>query len=126
MSSISIALSGLFAATSQLAASASNTANSRTTGPQAYQPIRTVQRSLAGTGQAGGTVASYQPIDPPYVQEHDPSAADADANGVAAAPNVDPIAETVAQMATVDSYELNLHVLADSDRMVKEAIDIKA
>src|SRR5215470_14846922 len=72
MSSLSIALSGLIASTRQLAASASNIANSRTTGPQAYQPIQTVQQSLAGPGQAGGVIASYQPIDPSTVQEYDP------------------------------------------------------
>src|SRR5262249_7008348 len=126
MSSLSIALSGLTASTRQLAASASNIANSRTTGPRASQPIQTVQQSLAGPGQAGGVIASDQPIDPSTVQEYDPSAPGANADGMVAAPNVDPIAETVAQMTALDSYELNLQVLEKSDRMLEDGIDIKA
>jgi len=136
-SSLSIALSGLVAAGKQLAASASNTANSRTDGPipgknfaadgqQVYEPVTVVQQSLSSGAQPAGVAAAYQRITPGYVRDYNPSAPYADADGMVAAPNVDPASETLTQIQALDTYRANLRVLKSSDRLEREAIDLKA
>jgi flagellar basal-body rod protein FlgC len=137
--SLSIALSGLVAGGRQLAASASNTANSRTGGPiagksfalpadgqQVYEPVTVVQQSLSSGAQPAGVAAAYQRITPGYVRAYNPSAPYADADGMVAEPNVDPVGETLAQIQALDAYRANLRVLESSDRLEREAIDLKA
>jgi flagellar basal-body rod protein FlgC len=138
-SSLSIALSGLVAAGKQLAASASNTANSRTDGPipgksfalpadgpQVYEPVTVVQQSLSSGAQPAGVAAAYQRITPGYVRDYNPSAPYADADGMVAAPNVDAASEALTQIQALDTYRANLRVLGSGDRLEREAIDLKA
>src|SRR3979490_533498 len=98
MSSVlSIAASGMAAASLRLEVSAGNVAHALSTRPlptapgsggashpQAYVPRRVDQ--VAGTG--GGTTATVQPVSPSSVPAYDPTAAYADQNGSGAAPDV--------------------------------------
>ena len=130
LSAISSALSGMMAATRRLDASASNVANAQSDGPlaganasspAAYQPVEVVQS--AGTG-GNGTVATYAPVKPATVPAYDPSAPYADSQGLVAAPNVDPVRETVNQLTARASYEANLRTVQTADRMQKSLLDI--
>ena len=125
------AMSGLRASSRTLEASAANTANLRTTGALpasggasavAYQPVRATQSSAPG----GGVVSGFRPITPGYIPEYDPSSAAADADGMVAAPNVDPITETVTQVQGAAAYRMNLKIFAASDEMTKTLLDIGA
>ena len=136
MSSIStIALSGLNAAARRLAVSASNVANSLSTGalpnadgtvpagaPLAYAPLEIVQTASAG----GGTQTTVTTVTPPTTAVFDPQAPFADQNGFVAAPNVDLSQETVGQMIASYSFAANAAVLKADDRMTKTLLNITA
>src|SRR3546814_16959417 len=89
----SASLSGLMAQSKRLAVSAENIANLRSRGrrqdgpaeqPGAYQPQRVQDVTTAG----GGVRAEVRPVTPPAVEVYAPWSPDADAEGVAAIPNV--------------------------------------
>lgn len=142
MQAISIARTGLTAATARLNASASNVANAETNGripstpasqaiattgdassrPAVYQAIRTTQSSTAAGGVQVGTAA----VLPSYVQVYDPSAPYADSRGMVAAPNVDLINERIEQIAAKQAYEANLKVLKTADEMQRRLTDLSA
>ena len=136
MSSIStIALSGLNAAASRLQVSASNVANSQTTGalpnadgtvpagaPQAYSPLALVQTASAG----GGVQTSITTITPSTTAVFDPQASFANQDGLVAAPNVDLAQEFVGQLLASYSFAANAAVLRADDHMTKSLIDITA
>lgn len=137
----SIALSGAQAQAQRLLGSASNVANVRTTGPlpgsagataaadagRPYQPVETVQSAVAGPdGQGMGTRAVFKPTAPAYIAEYQPDSADADADGMVAAPNVDLAGERVQQTVAQRAYEANLLVLKAQDRMQREAVNTLA
>jgi flagellar basal-body rod protein FlgC len=136
MSSIStIALSGLNAATRRLEVSASNVANSMSTGalpapdgtvpagtPQAYAPLQIVQTASAD----GGTQTSVTTVNPPSVAMSDPQAPFANQDGLVAAPNVDISQEMVNQMIASYSFAANAKVLTADDRMTKTLLDTMA
>jgi flagellar basal-body rod protein FlgC len=142
--SISTALSGMMASAQRLNASASNVANSQSRGPipstpptqpvaqrpsgepQVYNPVRAVQKSAGGSNWPDGTLASLQPVTPSYVPEYDPTSSYADKEGMVAAPNVDPVQETVQQIQAVDTYRLNARVMEAGDDMLKTVLDVKA
>ena len=134
MSSIStIALSGLNAAARRLQVSASNVANSQSTGalpnadgtvpagaPQAYAPLELVQTASAG----GGVQTSITTVTPSTTAAFDPQAPFANQDGLVAAPNVDLAKEFVGQLLANYSYAANAAVLKAADRMSKSLIDI--
>jgi flagellar basal-body rod protein FlgC len=136
MSSIStIALSGLNAASRRLEVSASNVANSQTTGavvnadgtvpagaPQAYAPLQLVQTASAG----GGVQTSVTTVAPPTVTVFDPQAPYANTDGLVAAPNVDLAQEFVGQLIASYSFAANAAVLKADDRNTKALLDITA
>ena len=136
MSSISaIALSGLNAASRRLQVSASNVANSQTTGalpnadgtvpagaPTAYTPLALVQTASAG----GGVQTSVTTVTPPTTAVFDPQASFANQDGLVAAPNVDLAQEFVGQLLASYSFAANAAVLRADDRMTKSQIDITA
>jgi flagellar basal-body rod protein FlgC len=136
MSSIStIAVSGLNAASRRLEVSASNVANSQTTGavanadgtvpagaPQAYAPLELVQTTSAG----GGVQTSVKTITPSTVTVFDPQAPFANADGLVAAPNVDLAQEFVGQLLASYSFAANAAVLKADDRNTKALLDITA
>ena len=125
---VSTALSGLMASSKRLEVSASNTANLRTTGavpgnagPEAYQPLQPVQSSIAG----GGTITGARPISPAYLPAYEPDSSFTDAAGMVAVPNVDPAAETVAQISAKHAYLFNLKTIGAADAMTKSLLDLK-
>ena len=136
MSSIStIALSGLNAAASRLQVSASNVANSQTTGalpnadgtvpagaPQAYSPLALVQTATAG----GGVQTSITTVSPPTTAVYDPQASFANQDGLVAAPNVDLAQEMIGQLLASYSFTANATVMRANDRMSKTLLDITA
>jgi flagellar basal-body rod protein FlgC len=136
MSSISaIALSGLNAASRRLQVSASNVANSQTTGalpnadgtvpagaPTAYAPLALVQTATAG----GGVQTSITTVTPSTTAVFDPQAPFANQDGLVAAPNVDLAQEFVGQLLASYSFAANAAVLRADDRMTKSLIDITA
>ena len=136
MSSISaIALSGLNAASRRLQVSASNVANSQTTGalpnadgtvpagaPTAYTPLALVQTASAG----GGVQTSVTTVTPPTTAVFDPQASFANQDGLVAAPNVDLAQEMVGQMIARYSFAANATVMKADDRMTKTLLNITA
>lgn len=130
-----IALSGMNAAVRRLEVSASNVANSASTGAlpnadgkvpagsqQAYAPLTVVQTATAG----GGTQTTVATVRPPTVAVADPQAPFANADGLVAAPNVDLSAELAGQMVARYSFAANATMLKASDRVMKALLDLKA
>ena len=136
MSSISaIALSGLNAASRRLQVSASNVANSQTTGalpnadgtvpagaPTAYTPLALVQTASAG----GGVQTSITTVTPSTTAVFDPQASFANQDGLVAAPNVDLSQELVGQMIASYSFTANATVMRASDRMTRTLLNVTA
>jgi flagellar basal-body rod protein FlgC len=132
MSILSIATSGLAAASLRLQVSASNVANISDTGPlpdasnaagfpAAYAPSRVDQVDVAG----GGTAATVTTVSPSYVPQYDPSAPYADKNGLVAAPNVDLANEAVQQITARIEFAANAKVIQIESEMMKTLLDIK-
>jgi flagellar basal-body rod protein FlgC len=138
--SMSIATTGLQAASMRLEASASNVANARTSGPlpgtppnvavgraengerRVYQAVDVVQSSLDG----GGVRAQFRERLPAYTPAYDPYSPDADANGYFAMPNVDYATEITEQMLAVITFEANIKTLKVASEMTKSVLDMKA
>ncbi len=133
VATLGIALSGLTAQTRRIEASASNVANLQSKGavpntdgtvadgqPQAYRAV-----GVAQSDTNPGTRASFTPITPAYLQEYDPEASYANAQGMVAAPNVDPAMERVNQIAASRAYGANIAVVRTQDDMLKSLIDSK-
>ncbi len=118
---ISIAVSGLNAASLRLEAAASNIANSQDTAPltpqpgdpQPYQPIDVTQTATPG----GGTQAADQPVTPPSNAIFDPGSPFADSNGNVASPNVDLAQQLVNLDIGSISYDANLKVIRTAQQM---------
>ena len=136
MSSVlSIAISGMQAATTRLEVSARNVANARSAGalpdaqgnysadaPRPYIPQRVDQVDLSG----GGTQAVVSNVTPSYVPTYDPGAAYANADGQVAAPNVDLTEEAIQQLVARYTFAANARVVTAYDQMVKSLLDITA
>jgi len=134
MSSVlSIAISGMQAATTRLEVSARNVANARSAGtlpdaqgnysadaPRAYIPQRVDQVDLSG----GGTQAVVSNVTPSYVPAYDPGAPYANADGQVAAPNVDLTEEAIQQLVARYTFAANARVVTAYDQMVKSLLDI--
>jgi flagellar basal-body rod protein FlgC len=136
MSSIlSIAISGMQAATTRLQVSANNVANALSAGvlpdqqgnfPDGaqvpYTPQRVDQVELSG----GGTQAIVSNVSPSYVPTYDPGSPFANANGQVAYPNVDLTEEAIQQLVARYAFAANARVVTSYDQMVKSLLDIKA
>jgi flagellar basal-body rod protein FlgC len=129
MTAITTAVSGLLASEAQLSASAANLANEQTVGSlsgsgsgfgPAYQPVSVVQSTAPG----GGVSTTYAPVTPGSQPAYDPTSPAADAQGMVAAPNVDPAQEMVGQMGALRSYQANLATLKVADEMQKSLLAI--
>ena len=129
---LSIAMSGMAAATRRLEVSASNVANVRSTGPgenadaqakadhpPAYTPLSVDQSETAD----GGTSTRITPRQPPQVPGYDPQAPYADRNGMVAVPNVDLTDEAVQQMLARLDLVTNAQVVRAYTQMMKALID---
>lgn len=127
----SASLSGLLAQTKRLAVSADNVANMqsrghRTDGP-AVQPGAYVPKLVQDVTTAGGGVrAAVRPVTPPAVAVYAPSNPDADANGMAALPNVNLAEELVTQIQAQRAYEANAAALRTQDELADSLLDIKS
>ena len=140
MSTINTALSGLQAAATRLAGAASNTANMRTRGPvpatpateplpeararepRVYQAVETTQTAEAG----GGVRAKHEPMRPSYLLEYEPESAYANEDGEVAAPNVDPVRDTVDQIEALRAFRANLSVIRTAEEMDEAILNVKA
>jgi flagellar basal-body rod protein FlgC len=129
MSILSIASSGLAAASLRLQVSASNVANMSDTGAlpdanasstaPAYVPLRVDQTAGAGTS------ASVATFSPSYVPQYDPAAPYADSNGQVAAPNVDLANEIVQQIDASIAFAANAKALQAGSSMIRGILDMK-
>src|SRR5262245_5125325 len=134
MSSVlSIAISGMQAATTRLQVSANNVANVLSTGAlpdqqgnypegaqRAYTPQRVDQADLIG----GGTRAIVSGLWPSYVPTYDPGSPYANADGQVASPNVDLTEEAIQQLVAQYTFAANARVVTTYDQMVKSLLDI--
>jgi flagellar basal-body rod protein FlgC len=127
-SAVSISVSGLNAATARLEASAANVAHVGTTGrvpaadggSDAFRPVDVRQSEAPGGGVATTLVARPNG----YRLQADPTAPDADARGLVAAPDVDLAAEAVTQLMSKLSYAAALKTLKVASDMQKATIDV--
>ncbi|WFU77091.1 MULTISPECIES: flagellar basal body protein [unclassified Bradyrhizobium] len=145
MSILSIATSGLSAASLRVNVAASNIANVNTTGPlpasggpstaassgiaptypTAYVPLRVDQVSQSSGSAPGGTIATVSAVSPSYTAQSDPSAPFANQDGLVAAPNVD-LANEFAQLATAKySFIANAKVIQAYAETEDTLLDIK-
>lgn len=127
----SASLSGLMAQGKRLAVSADNIANMHSRGvrqdgpaeqPGAFVPKRTQDVTTEG----GGVRGEVRPVTPPSVEVYAPSSPDADANGVAAIPNVNLAEELVTQIQAQRSYEANAAAFRTQDEVTDTLLDIKS
>ena len=131
---LSIATSGMTAATRRLEVSARNVANVRSDGPlpsadaavqaqypSAYSPLRVDQIEVDG----GGTIANVSRNSPSHVRSYDPTAPYADSRGMVASPNVDLADEVVQQMVAQYTFAANAKVVNVYAQMMKSLLDIK-
>jgi flagellar basal-body rod protein FlgC len=128
---LSIALSGLKAATTRASAAASNIANATTSGaregtdgPKPYTPIDVVQTSISTQdGEPQGTVATYVERQPASIPSYEPDATYADSNGFVASPNVNMIDDIVDLKTAAQAYQANAAVVRVTSEMEKELFD---
>jgi flagellar basal-body rod protein FlgC len=143
MDAISIAASGMLAASRRLEVSAANVANMRTTGrlppagggantganaaagtgagtaPTPYTPLRVDQVDTAG----GATAANVSTVSPSYTPSYDPTASFADRNGMVAAPNVDLVNEAVQQILAKYTFAASAAIMRAASDMSKTLLD---
>jgi flagellar basal-body rod protein FlgC len=131
---LSIAVSGMLAATERLQVSADNVANANSDGPlpsaapavQAqYAPAYVAKRVNQIATAGGGTSAVVANAQPGTVTAYDPTAPYADANGNVAAPNVDYASEAIQQSMASTSFAMNAQVMRVYAQMMKSLLDIK-
>ena len=134
---MTIAASGMLAASTSLTASASNLANLQSDGPvpatdpqqpvapapgSVYQPVQVTDTAQPG----GGVRATVQPSLPAYTLAYDPTAPYANMQGMVAAPNTDPAREVVNQVAASFAYKANIAVFKTAQQMEKTLLDALA
>ena len=124
----STALSGLAAQSKRLEVSANNIVNLRSTGVQsgaAPRPGEYVPQQVALSSRAGGGVSAVAvAVDPSSVAAYEPSAPDADADGIVNRPNVNLVQEIVTLIDARRSYQANLAVIRAEDRILGDLLDI--
>jgi len=148
MSTLSIATSGLSAASLRLNVTASNIANLRTTGPlpatggsgtsggtgtssnnstfpAAYVPLRVNQVDQSSGSTPGGTVATVSTVSPSFVAQFDPSAPFANQGGLVAAPNIDLASQFIQLLTAKYDFAANAKVIQAYDDTTKSLLDIK-
>lgn len=148
MSILSIATSGLSAASTRLNVAASNIANAQSTGslpatggsdaagrgaasasanstlPAVYTPLEVTQADQSSGSAQGGTVATVSAVSPGFVAQSDPGSPFANQDGLVAAPNVDPVSDFV-QLATAKyAFAANAKVVQAYSDMSKSLLDI--
>ena len=118
---LSIAVSGLTAASLRLNAAADNIANNQDTAPttpqpgapKPYQPVDVVQTPVPG----GGTLATFHQVHPASNTMYDPGSPFADQNGNVLAPNTDLAQQLVNTNIASVSYDANVKVVQAQQHM---------
>lgn len=151
MSTLSIATSGLSAASLRLDVTASNIANALTTGPlpaasgsnasggatsnsagnsnssanfSAYVPLQVNQVDQTDGSTAGGTSAIVSTVSPSYAPQYDPASPFANQDGLVASPNVDLATQFVQLLTAKYSFAANAKVVQAYDDTQKSLLDI--
>lgn len=146
MNTLSIATSGLSAASLRLDVAANNIANALTTGPlpatsgsgapgggagsssnnsnlpAVYVPLQVNQVDQS----SGGTVATVSAVSPGFVAQSDPGAPFANQDGLVAAPNVDLASEFVQLLTAKYAFAANAKVVQTYANMTRSLLDITA
>jgi flagellar basal-body rod protein FlgC len=135
MSSIlSIAASGLAAASLRLQVSADNVANADSDGPSPstsaavqaqYQLAYVAQQVNQVATPGGGPKAVVSNAQPGTVTAYDPTAPYADQNGEVTAPNVDITNEAVQQALASYQFLANVDVMSTYSKMMQALLDIQ-
>jgi flagellar basal-body rod protein FlgC len=129
MSSVyGIALSGLVAQSTAIAARASNIANMRTSGRvdpaagdrHAYEPVTPVQTSQSG----GGVVTDIVSVKNGVVALYEPDSPDANADGRVAYPNIRLEEEITGLLTAKTAYTANAKVIGVQRDMDRALLDI--
>lgn len=139
------AITGLKAATTSVAAAASNIVNMRDSGNLASAQVSAVERVRQTENQykpqdnlyrpvrvdnvaiaSGGVRAVVEETKPPHVAEYDPSDPNADVNGMVARPNVNLGSELVNMQQAKTMFSANLKVIRTADDMMGALLDSKA
>ena len=148
MSTLSIATSGLSAASLRLEVTASNIANELTTGPlpapggsntsggasgsnnaanfQAFVPLQVNQIDQTNGSTPGGTTAVVSAVSPSFVPQFEPGSAFANQDGLVAAPNVDLASQFIQLLTAKYTFAANAKVIQADDNMKKSLLDITA
>ena len=129
---IQIALSGLQAASSRVAASASNIANLSTSGaldpadgPPPYQAVTSVQSTVTDqSGESLGVRSSVIPTNRPSVAAYDPGSPFANTDGLIGVPNVDLAEEAVNLQIARTAYKANLKTIQTASEMQNELLNV--
>lgn len=132
---VSIAVSGLRAQGTRLAAAASNIANISTSGrlPTVANPATTVYRPLSVSfsaltaGDFPGGVAARVTEDPKgFSAAFDPSSVFANEEGFVAVPNVDLVSESVNIILAKNTYQAIVKVIETENNLTKELLNTLA
>ncbi|HET7885402.1 MAG TPA: flagellar basal body protein [Bradyrhizobium sp.] len=144
MSTLSIATSGLNAASLRLTVAASNIANASTTGPlpaaggsgasagagglsgfpAVYVPLQVDQVDQTSGSTPGGVAATVSTVSPGFVPQYDPNAPFANQDGLVAAPNVDLASQFVQLLVAKYSFAANAKVVQAYSDTTKSLLDI--
>lgn len=148
MSTLSIATSGLSAASLRLDVTASNIANALTTGPlpatsgsgasngasssnsssnfSAYVPLQVNQVDQTDGSTPGGTAAVVSTVSPSFVPQFDPTSPFANQDGLIAAPNVDLASQFIQLLTAKYDFAANAKVIQTYDNTQQSLLDITA
>jgi flagellar basal-body rod protein FlgC len=123
---MTIAASGMAAATVSLTAAASNLAVAQTAAPisgaqNAYQPVTVMETSLPGGGVSAGMIRA-----PSFTLSYSPASPFADAQGMVAVPNIDIATQMVNQITASVAFRANVKVFQIAARNQKSLIDLIA
>ncbi len=125
---ISTAITGLFAASKRVEASASNIANAQSAGSldpnspnQPYQALTTSQTAI---GDLGGVSATNIPKKPGIVNAYAPDSPFANAQGEIGVPNVDLTEDVVNLKLAEISYKANLATIKTASEMSDALLNI--
>lgn len=130
INTIQTALSGLFAATKRVEASAANIAGANTAGSLAagsqtppYTPVTTVQSTQTdANGNPISVNAENIPRNNPFTPVYSPDSPFADENGIIGVPNVNYAEEAVNLSIAKASYQANLIVLETVSELSEEVL----
>jgi flagellar basal-body rod protein FlgC len=148
MSTLSIATSGLSAASLRLEVTASNIANELTTGPlpapggsnasggagnsnnaanfSAYVPLQVNQIDQTNGSTPGGTTAVVSAVSPSFVPQFEPGSPFANQDGLVAAPNVDLASQFIQLLTAKYTFAANAKVIQSYNDTTKSLLDITA